>query len=348
MKLKIITSCLMVSALLLVGCTKKDEVKQDPIKEDKVEQKVTTSVELKHIFPLTGVGTNENVDQRAIAVMVNNHPKARPQSGLQKADIVYEILAEGDVTRFLAVFQSEFPERVGPVRSARDYYMELAKGLDSIYINHGHSPDAKALLDKGYVDALDGMEYDGILFKRDKERKAPHNSYISFEKIEKGAKDNGFKWDTPPKEFTFLSDKEIETIQGASGTFTTINYGSPSFEIEYEYDATIGKYKRHSKNQQTIDHDTNEPVLLDNIFIIEASHKVMDTAGRRDIDLHSGGKAILLQKGKWNEIQWENREGIITPVKDGKVVGLVPGKTWVNVIPSKPGLSKMVSIGDDL
>ena len=83
---------------------------------------------------------------RAVAVMVNNHPKARPQSGLNKADIVYEILAEGDITRFLAVFQSEKPENIGPVRSARAYYIELAKGLNALYIAHGYSAEAKEML----------------------------------------------------------------------------------------------------------------------------------------------------------------------------------------------------------
>ncbi len=91
---------------------------------------------------------------RAVAVMINNHPKARPQSGLNKADIVYEILAEGDITRFLAVFQSEKPANIGPIRSARDYYIELAKGFNALYIAHGYSPEAKKMLEQGYVDNL--------------------------------------------------------------------------------------------------------------------------------------------------------------------------------------------------
>ena len=89
------------------------------------------------------LGVQREVEGRAVAVMVNNHPAARPQSGLNKADIVYELLAEGDVTRFLAIFQSEQPDNMGPVRSARDYYIELAKGFDSLYIAHGNSPDAE-------------------------------------------------------------------------------------------------------------------------------------------------------------------------------------------------------------
>lgn len=78
--------------------------------------------------------------------MINNHPKARPQTGLTEADIVYEVLAEGEVTRFLAIFQSSNPKLIGPVRSSRDYYIELAKGYNSLYIAHGYSPEAKNYL----------------------------------------------------------------------------------------------------------------------------------------------------------------------------------------------------------
>ena len=138
--------------------------------------------------------------------MVNNHPKARPQSGLSKADIVYEVLAEGDITRFLAIFQSRMPKEIGPVRSARDYYIDLAKGYDSLYVAHGYSPEAKEMLTNGFIDNLNGMQYDGTLFKRASFRKAPHNSYISYEHIKEGAEKNGFDMERPPEALNF-SDK---------------------------------------------------------------------------------------------------------------------------------------------
>ena len=121
---------------------------------------------------------------RPVAVTINNHPLARPQSGLSDADIVYEFITEGNVTRLLAIFQSELPEQIGPIRSARDYFIDMAKGLDAFYVAHGYSPDALALLNSGYVDHVNGMRYDGTLFKRSSDRKAPHNSYISNESIE--------------------------------------------------------------------------------------------------------------------------------------------------------------------
>lgn len=331
---------LLVVGLIMTGCSKKEETKEPAPNNTKEE--VVKEPEFSGIYPLTGIGTNENTDQRAIAVMVNNHTKARPQSGLSKADIVYEMLAEGDVTRFLAVFQSEMPERVGPIRSARNYYVELAKGFNSIYIAHGYSPEAQKMLASGYVDNLNGQQYDGTLFKRSSERKAPHNSYISFENIEKGAKDKGYDLTGAPAAFTFLNEEEVKGIQGDSIKEATINYGSIAYNVQFKYDEQDGKYKRYSNGQQTIDAETSKPVAVDNVFIIETTHQVVDNKGRRDIDLQSGGKGYLLQKGKANEVEWVNKDGRLVPSLNGKEIGLVPGKTWVNIIPNKPGLTEKV------
>jgi len=334
--------------LLISGCSKKETAKQPKEKEeavDQVEEQKEDKQEIEFVFPLTGITSATEPEGRAVAVMINNHPKARPQSGLNKADIVYEILAEGDVTRFLAVFQSEKPENIGPVRSARDYYIDLAKGLNAFYIAHGYSPEAKEMLENNYVDNLNGMVYDGTLFKRSSSRKAPHNSYITYENILKGADEKNISMaDTPPS-FAFLSEGELSSITGdeAKSVMVTYSKGGISDSI-YEFDAKLQKYKRFSSaGEQTVDLETKDPILLDNIFIIEAIHEVFDSAGRRDIDLKSGGKGYLLRMGKVTEVTWENRNGRIVPMYNGSEVPLVPGKTWVNVVPASPGLESSVS-----
>jgi len=340
MKLKgILMMCFF--ALLIAGCSSQQGEKAVEVQETELVQEAEVE-EPKSTFPLTGIETDESTDQRAIAVMINNHTQARPQSGLPEADLVYEILAEGEVTRLLAVYQSEFPERLGPVRSARDYYIQLAKGLDAIYINHGYSPEAKELLDNGYIDHLNGLFYDGTLFKRDKSRKAPHNSYIAFENILKGAEQNSFELERAPQPFAFLTEEEMASFSGNDGSAFTVKYGSSSYDVTYEYSEADQQYKRFSGNVQTVDNDTEEAVMLDNIVVIEASHKVVDNQGRRDIDLQSGGRGYLLQKGKWNEIEWVNSDHLITLMKDGEKAKLIPGKTWINVIPDQPGLESTV------
>lgn len=335
---------LLIVGLIMTGCLKKEETKEPAPDQTAPKEEVVKDPEFSGMYPLTGIGTNNNVNQRAIAVMVNNHTKARPQSGLSKADIVYEMLAEGEITRFLAVFQSEMPERVGPIRSARSYYVELAKGFNSLYIAHGYSPEAKQMLTSGYIDNLNGIQYDGTLFQRSNDRRPPHNSYISFKSIEKGANDKGYDLTGAPAAFTFLNKKEVKGIQGNSIKEATINYGSIAYNVQFKYDEQDGKYKRYSNGEQTVDAETSKPIAIDNVFIIETKHQVVDHKGRRDIDLKSGGKAYLLQKGKANEVEWANKGGRLVPTFKGKEIGLVPGKTWVNIIPNNPGMNKTVTL----
>ncbi|WP_045520400.1 DUF3048 domain-containing protein [Neobacillus niacini] len=332
--------------LLLSGCTDKQKANgpKEPVKE--VEEVIQDEVEneIPYHYPLTGVGSETKTDGRAVAVMINNHPKARPQSGLHKADIVYEILAEGDVTRFLAVFQSEKPDNMGPVRSARDYYVDLAKGLDALFIAHGYSEEARELLERGYVDNLNGMVYDGTLFKRASFRDAPHNSYITYENVLKGAKEKKYSMDQSPPEFKFLTEDESKSVTGDEAKSVMISYSASGiFDSIYEYDASVGKYKRYSNGDQTIDHESKEPILIDNLFIIETTHQVIDEAAHKEIDLESGGSGYLLQKGKVIQVEWKNDNGVIVPVSNGEVVPFVQGKTWVNVVPTNPGLQTSVS-----
>ncbi len=115
------------------------------------------------------------------------------------------------------------------------------------------------------------------------------------------------------------------------------------FNSSFEYDETLQKYKRFSNGEQTVDYETDESVLVDNVLIIETKHRIIDSSGRRDIDLTAGGKAFLVQKGKRLEVEWRNVEGRILPYKDGEVVGLVPGKTWINVMPTDPGIEQSIS-----
>jgi len=328
----------VVLLIALSGCGHKDKTVQketkNPSENGEVSGKVKESIP-KYIFPLTGIEAKESPKNRSVAVMINNYPAARPQSGLAEADIVYEVLAEGDITRFLAIYQSEQPKRIGPVRSARDYFINLAKGYGSLYIAHGYSPEAYEMLSSGYIDNINGMQYDGTLFKRSSDRKPPHNSYISYENILKGAKLKQYEMDTPPSGLDFMKADETSKVSGQDAKSIMIRYSHDStFNVEYEYDADTEKYKRFSGGVQTADLESNRPVLLDNLFVVETEHKVIDEKGRRDINLTSGGKAYLFQKGKYHEVEWRNVDGRILPYENGNKVKFEPGKTWINIVPN--------------
>ena len=322
--------CIVLAALVLLAsaCSKdNDQPKKQPEKEKEKAAVKTTA-------PLTGLETKITPPERAVAVTINNHPAARPQNGLSKADLVYEVLAEGSVTRFLAIFQSEKPDKVGPVRSARDYFIDLAKGYDSLYIAHGYSPEAKTMLESGTIDNINGIQHDGTLFKRADFRKAPHNSYITYENIEKGAADKGYKMNQASKALEFMTEEEAGKLEGDSAPVTKVSYGQdPNFAATYTFDEQQEKYTRSSGGAETVEYDTNDPILLDNIIIIETVHSTSDSKGRQDIDLTSGGGAYVLQKGKLQEAEWKNVDGRILPYKDGEQMKLVPGKTWINIVP---------------
>lgn len=333
---------LLLLILVAVGCSKDEAAPAStvPLEVEVEEPEETVKIveekqEFINMYPLTGIRTNDDINQRTIGVMINNDPKARPQSGLNKADLIYEVLAEGNITRFLAFYQSEQPEKMGPVRSARDYYINLSSGYDAFYIAHGYSPEAYQMLKANVVDNINGMAYDGTLFKRAKFRKAPHNSYITFESVMKGARDNKIATTHDIAPLTFLSEEEIEKIAGVTVNNIRVSYSKSNFSIvEYKYDKNNGRYLRYSGDKLTEDLDSKVPVYLDNILIVETKHKVIDDVGRKDIDLTSGGKGYLLQKGKKLEVEWKNVNGRILAILNDKEVGLVPGKTWINIVPS--------------
>jgi Protein of unknown function (DUF3048). len=328
-------------AIVLAGCGKSE--KTDVGNHSGISNTENGKKEKPYYFaPLTGLKSEKKPDHRPVAVMINNHPLARPQSGLEKADIIYEVLAEGGVTRFLAIFQSEMPEIFGPVRSARDYYIELAKGYDAFFVAHGFSPEAKRMLDSGYIDNINGIYYDGTLFQRSKERQAPHNSYMTYENLKKGAEKNGYSLKGMPEPLKFLQDGD--EIDGTPATEVNIDYSTDSFFVRYVYDADTQTYARYSNNKKTVDEESGNPIALANIFIVEMSHSVIDEKGRLEINLDSGGKALLLQRGKVIEVEWENKEGKILPCLAGRQVPLVPGKTWINIVPD---IEQMVNVETD-
>lgn len=332
----------IVLVCVLSACSHKRETEKNEAAKSPERGEVSGNKKpnVKFTFPLTGLEANEKPRTRAVSVMINNHPKARPQSGLTEADIVYEVLAEGDITRFLAIFQSEQPNRIGPVRSSRDYFIELAKGYNSFYIAHGYSPDAKKMLESGYIDNINGIQYDGTLFKRSSDRQAPHNSYITYENIRKGATMKNFNMDTPPKALNFASETELKQITRQKVKHILIRYSTNSiFNAEYKYDEKLQKFKRFSGNEQTIDLETKKPVLLDNLLVVEMQHKIIDDYGRRSIDLTSGGKAYFIQKGTYREVEWRNVEGKIIPYENGIPAKFVPGKTWINIVPNLKDVS---------
>lgn len=334
-----------VLGLLLVACSKDDNASTHDDKDSARDPK--DDLHGDYQYPLTGLYTNDPVDGRIIAVMINNHTEARPQSGLSQADIVFEILAEANITRFLALFQSEVPEMIGPVRSAREYYFKLADGYDALYVYHGAADFIDEMIVSQGLPFLNGAAYDndGHLFKRESFRRAPHNSYLLAHAVYEVAESKGYETTIEYEPLTFLEPEQVNEIEGEPAQHVEIVYSNSPIEIvEFAFDEEAGTYKRFNDREQTVEYDTGEPIEVANVLIIETYHEVIDDQGRRAVDLDSGGNAYLIQNGKAQKVEWENDDGRIIPVQDGKPLGFIPGKTWVNVVPTNPGMEQSVTI----
>lgn len=344
-RIGIIVVCIGLIAILF-GCNsdKKDGATNEG-KDDNTSQKDTLS---PGTYPFTGIKADKDVDHRPLAVMINNHNAARPHSGIVDADIVFEILAEGDITRFLALFHSEIPDTVGSVRSAREYYFELAQGYDAIYVYHGAANFVNDMINNRSIEHLNGAMYDNDqrLFKRDAARKAPHNSYVFLDAAHEVAEEKGYDLTTNVSPLEFA---ENTTIEGDDAKRVEIGYNgsNPSHLVSFSYDEQSKKYARSEDGTETKDLTTEAPIEVENILIIETAHKVFDGEGRREVDLVSGGKGYLVQQGIVQAIEWENKDGQLIPMKDGQVIPFVQGKTWVNIIPTDPGLQSSVHIMGD-
>ena len=120
------------------------------------------------------------------------------------------------------------------------------------------------------------------------------------------------------------------------------NGSHPNFTSTYSYNEDRGTYDRTVNNILTIDKQTDQQVELSNVLVFEAIHRTIDDVGRQSVDIASGGKGLLFQAGTMKEIEWKNIDGILTPMENEVPAKLVPGKTWIHIVPTKPGLETSV------
>ncbi|QJC53554.1 DUF3048 domain-containing protein [Paenibacillus albicereus] len=298
--------------------------------------------------PLTGEAAQGPIDSRPYLVMINNHAKARPQSGLGSADLVYEVLAEGEITRFLAVFQSRaFDGAIGPVRSIRPYFIDVGKSLDAVLIHSGGSPDGYGMLSREKLDHMDEITNAGAYFWRDKSRKAPHNLYTSLEKLAAGSAKKGFETTQrgAVRTLPFVSDPE-QAPPGRPSSGLEVTFLLESYKVSYAYDAAARTYKRAINGEPHVDQNDGKQLEAANVVVLEAPHRVLDDVGRREVDLDQGGRAVLFQRGLARDVEWKRggEQDLIRFYESETEVPLYPGQTHVLIVPEKPGLDQRLSV----
>ncbi|WP_145152888.1 DUF3048 domain-containing protein [Paenibacillus xylanexedens] len=340
---------LCILALSLVAC-QNQEVAQMPLQPEPTpapvqeEQNVEEPSTSLYTAPLTGLPVDEAITRRPLAVMINNAPAARPQSGLSSADIILEVLAEGGITRFIAIFQSEgAAETVGPVRSIRPYLIELGESYDGVLVHAGGSPEAYSILQRQQKQHMDEISNGGPYFWRSSDRKAPHNLYTSADKLREGADIKGYSHDF--KSPVYIYNEDGATSAGETVKQFDIHYLLDSYQVTYDYDEVSGRYMRMVNGKADEDLDNGNPLGAANIIVAGADHKVLDSVGRLSVNLDQGGEAMLFQKGKMIRGQWVKKQGdIIRFVRGGSEVALVPGKTFISIVPNQPEFASHVKL----
>ncbi|WEK53608.1 MAG: DUF3048 domain-containing protein [Candidatus Cohnella colombiensis] len=285
------------------------------------------------VAPLTGLPVEQTVNNRPFAVLINNLAPARPQSGMTQADVVWELQAEGGITRFVVVFQSkQFTDPIGPIRSIRPYFLEVGEFYNSVLVHAGASNDALAILQKQKKQTLDEINNAGAYFYRDKSRKAPHNVYSTLEKLSAAVEKRQYTKDVTVPQMLFDSAPS-ELITAPTATKINLKFLLSDYKVSYEYDAAKGKYLRSINDKPHIDKNNDEQLSATNLVVLSAKHTVYDDVGRLDIDLNSGGEAVLFQQGKVIQARWERKAGdVIRLMKDGKELPFLPGVTYYHVV----------------
>ena len=342
MKWRQVAIWLVLLTVVLAGCGKEnDSSSDDPSKKGSATGKKTT-----YYAPLTGLETEEETTEPPVVATISNDPKARPQSGLKEADYSYEFLVEGGGTRYVSIYQSEIPSVIGPIRSARHYFLPIARDIGGFYIAHGYSPYAKKKLDEHYVDHINGMQHDGTLFFRSAERRAPHNSYMTKSSVEDAILRERISdhWSRPVA-LPFYKEDEREDVTVDAPYFTVrFDDDHAQYVTSYTFDEDEGVYKRSVGGVEEIDATSGERTSYANVLVITAPYTTIDAEGRKDVILTGGQEGYFFQNGTYERVTWIYDKGIVQPMKDGQEVPFERGKTFVHVVPQKWSIDQFVTI----
>ncbi|MBU0546072.1 DUF3048 domain-containing protein, partial [Patescibacteria group bacterium] len=258
--------------------------------------------------PLDGQVVNEGEEHTdIIAVMVDNHPVAWPQVGLKDAPVVYEVPVEGGLTRFMAIYtKNSEVEKVGPVRSARPYFLDwLREYGDALYMHCGGSPAALDLIKQENI--FDANEfYNGGYYWRDNLRDAPHNLFIksgNWQKLwsNKGAARTAKEWQG--WQFNEAAPDGIEAVDIKE---ILIKY-APGYELGWRFNTLDNTFERQMNGKPHL--EKNDQISAENILVQFVSVEILDEVGRRAIETVSQGEARVLRDGKIIKGIWK-KEGV--------------------------------------
>lgn len=283
----------------------------------------------------TQVANQAAITAPITAIMIENSPDARPQSGLKQAQVVYEAIAEGGITRFLCLYQQNKPGLIGPVRSLRMYYLDWAAPYQPSIVHVGGSLYSLQEVRNGQYRNVD-IEYHNGASWRATDRYAPHNVYTSFDRLDSLNSKLGYT----SSEFTSFPRVDGKTATTTDATAIDVTMSSAAFNSHYTYDAKTNAYARNQAGAAHVDREDGQISPSVVVALRVNMSLVMEDGWREDITTTGSGKAEVFQNGTVQEVTWSKADRM-SPLKltdaNGKEVSLVRGQTWIAAVPNSGG-----------
>ncbi len=298
---------------------------------------------------------------RPLGVMIENHNEARPQSGIGSSDVVYEAVAEGGITRFLVVFYCQDPGTIGPIRSARTYYLDFISeyGHNPLYAHVGgaNTPGpANALgqiVDYGWqlYNDLNQFAIGFPTYWRDPDRlghpvATEHTMYSTADGLWKVAADrgltnvdkNGVAWDANFVPYQFKTDATLSSRPASQTISFNFWAGYAQFAVKWVYNKSTNDYARFNGGVKHLDKDTGKQLTAKNIVILYMKEGTAhDGYPNDEHQLYADkgtGKALVFLDGKETAATWSkpSREGRLILTANGSEIKFNPGRIWFEVL----------------
>ena len=281
------------------------------------------------------VASKADLSKPVTAIMIENSPDARPHSGLKQAEVVYEAIAEGGITRFLTLFQQHKPQLIGPVRSLRMYYVDWLAPYQASVAHVGGSHASLQEVRNGKYRDIDQF-FNGSSYWRANDRRPPHNVYTSFEKLDALNASKGYK----SSQFTSFARADGKASDKPNAVSIDINFSSSWYNTHYDYDRASNTYLRSIGGQASNDREEGRlaPSVVIALHVNETT--VMEDGWRQSIVTVGSGTAHVFQNGTVVEATW--RKGSrAEPLRffdaNGKEIALNRGQTWIGAVANSGG-----------
>jgi hypothetical protein len=287
------------------------------------------------LHPLTGLPIYEEVGTpRAYGVMIDNHVDSWPQAGLDRAFLVFEAPVEAGISRMLAFYsEDQEVQKIGPVRSARPYFLDWNNELDALYAHVGGSDAALDRIVSGGTLDLNQYWFDEY-FWRSYSRYAPHNVYTSTELL------GSYSKKTEPLYETWVFKDPAVSVEPTIEQLS-VSFYPPIYVADWKYDRSTNRYMRFQNGSAHTVEDGGQ-IFADNVAVIVTEVKILDSVGRRSIRTIGEGEAVVFLDGKIEEGKWKKSsesQRLRFYAKDGTEIVFNSGMTWIEVVPDRDSLS---------